>query len=130
MSVCVASHLGDARQIFANVVYNQQGPQIQWHLCCFKWLISLENCLCTISLSFHFISTAQRDVFFFFLITLSFLPSRQKLTAEEEKENKIQNNKGVLVPLLSPDLNLKGHCSEPKLWVVLFHHYRASRTRS
>lgn len=28
MSVCGASHLGDAQQIFANVVYNQQGPQI------------------------------------------------------------------------------------------------------
>lgn len=66
--------------------------------------MSLETRLCTISLSFHCISTAQRD-FFFFFITLSFSPSPQKLTAEEEKENQIQNNKGVLVPLLPPDLN-------------------------
>lgn len=87
--------------------------------------MSLENRLCTISLSFHFISTAQRD---FFFITLSFSPSTQKLTAEGGKESKIQNNKGVLVPLLSPDLNLKGHCSEPKPWWVLFHHYRTSRS--
>lgn len=125
MGVSGALHLGDAQQTFANVVGSSAGPtDVMASRHCVKWLMSQESQLCPIFLSFYFINTATRVCLC--LITVSLLPSAQKLTAEEGKENKTQKDKEgmrwspteALVALLSPDLNLSGRCSDSKPLVI------------